>query len=458
MIIVKVPSIHRKRSLNMGNFKYKLHIVGMLAMVLLLTACGSITGAAGMVDKKGAAAPGKQITLKMWHIWVTDSESNKKPFEKAVHDWNAANPLVQIELEATENETYKTKIRTAIAVNEAPDIFYSWGAGVAKPFVEAGKVLPLDVYLNDGTKDRLLPGSLDYFTYDGKIYGLPIYIIAGLFYCNQELFDKNGIRIPETYDELLEAVKGFKQKGIIPMTVGEKDGWPGIFYQNILAIRTAGTRLCNQALDKQETFDQPAFIESAQRLRELIQAGAFDSRCMNLTRDESELDFKEGRVAMYYNGSWLAGSLESEECPVKGKITVRNFPVLQNSGGDPDGFLGGAIDTFMISANTRHRDEAAAALKTNVESFCRESYLSGAGIPAWKLNVDESQVSPLAADISRLLKSSTGFVLAWDTFLTASEAQTHINLVADIFADKLSAEEFAAEMQKLNKSELQSQK
>lgn len=430
-----------------------------IVTILIFSACSSITPEPSQ-KKDPAAVPGmdtmngeqKQITLKLWHIWATDSEASKKPFEKGLNDWNSSNPNVKIEAEATENETYKIKLRTAVAVNEAPDIFYCWGAGFAKPFVDAKKVLPLDEYLNDGTKGKLINGSLDYFTYDGKVYGLPIYMIAGVLYCNKELFEKNGIKIPDTYGELISAVKAFKARNITPMTVGEKDGWPGMFYQNILAIRTAGTKLTNEALNKQASFQLPVFVESASRLRELIEAGAFDSRCMNLTRDEAESDFKNGRVAMYYNGSWVAGSMDRNDCPVKGKIIVKNFPVLENSNGDPNGFVGGAIDTFMVSSNTKYKEEAIRAVKTISESFCKESYLSGSGIPVWKVEVDETNISPLTADISRLLKSSTGFVLAWDTLLSGSEAQTHINLVADIFAGRCTPEEFAAQMQKLNET------
>lgn len=392
----------------------------------------------------------RQITLKIWHIWVTDSESNKRPFEKALNNWNNSNPDTRLEAEATENETYKMKIRTAVAVNEAPDIFYCWGAGFAKPFVESGKVLCLDDYLSDEILEKLMPGSLEYFRYDGKTYALPIFMIAGVLYCNKELFQSCRIETPDTFGQLLEAVETFKQNGIIPMTFGGKDRWPGMFYQNILAIRTAGVKLCNQALNKQASFNRQEFVESAARLDELIKKGAFDSRCLMLTRDEAEADFKNGKVAMYYNGNWVAGSLERDDSPVKGKIAVKNFPSVENSSGDPNGFLGGAIDTFMINCGTRYKSEAVRALIAITEDFCRESYLAGASQPAWKTNVDEIALNPLTAEISRLLQKSTGFVLAWDTFLEGSEAEIHKNLVTDIFAGKCSPEEFAEKMQELN--------
>ncbi|MEN6316875.1 MAG: extracellular solute-binding protein [Clostridiaceae bacterium] len=439
-------------------FQKRMVVIPVVLLMIAITACSSSIpaifdkDAGNMAENSNVQTRDGQITLKLWHLWVTDADSNKKPFLKVINEWNAANPHIQIEAEATENEIYKNRIKTAIAVNEAPDIFYSWGAGFAKPFVDAGKVLPLDRYLNDGTKDKLIPGSLDNFTYDGKVYGLPIFIIAGVFYCNKELFDKYGIKIPDSFNELTDAVKAFKEKGIVPMAVGEKDGWTGMFYQNILAIRTAGINMCNQALSKQASFDRPEFAESAQRLVELIKAGAFDSRCMSMTRDEAEENFKNGKCAMYYNGSWVAGSLDEDGCPVKDKIIVKNFPVLENAKGDSNGFLGGAIDTFMINADTKYKDEAVKALKTIDENFSRESYLAGASQPAWNVSMDETRISPLAAEVSKLLKSSTGFVLAWDTFLPGLEAQAHINLVTDIFAGRRIPEDFTREMQKLNET------
>lgn len=391
-----------------------------------------------------------KIKLKLWHIWVTDSDSNKRPFEKVLADWNDANPNIQIETEAAESEAYKIKIRTAIAVNEAPDIFFGWGAGFARPFVNAGKVLALDDYLDKDTLDKMVPGSLENFTYDGKIYALPTFMIAGIFYCNQQLFDQYKVKIPDTFDELLEAIRIFKENNFTPMAVGLKDGWPGIFYQNILAIRTAGIEKTISALNKEVTFYQPEFIESAEKLKELIDAGAFHSVSVQLTQYEAENTFIRGQVPMYYCGSWAAGSMERSNSLVKGKVVVKNFPYIEGASGDHNGFLGGAIDNFMISSTTQHKKEAVAAMVEICHNLSKESYLSGAGLPAWKVDVDKSDVSPLAAEISELIKGGDGFVLAWDTFLSGSDAQTHIELVSDIYAGKLTPEKFAIEMQKLN--------
>lgn len=438
----------------MNYIKKYLKLTFIIGLIIALAACNAqntVSVPPSTVTEINNETPGKeQITLKLWHIWVTNSDSNKRPFENALNDWLDANPNIHIETEATESEAYKIKIRTAIAVNEAPDIFYGWGAGFAKPFVDSGKILALDEYLNQETLDKIIPGCLENFTYNGKIYALPTFLIAGIFYCNQELFDKYDVKIPNTFDELLEVIKVFRDNKITPMAVGLRDGWPGIFYQNILAIRTAGVSKCTSALNKEISFYQPEFIESAQKLKELVDAGAFYNSSIQLTQYEAENTFLMGKVPMYYCGSWSAGSMDREDCPVKGKVIVKNFPVLDGAGGDSNGFLGGAIDNFMISSSTKHKEEAVSAMVEICRNLSKESYLSGAGIPAWYVDVDSKEVSPLSAEINELISGNDGFVLAWDTFLTGSDAQTHIELVSDIYSGRTTPEKFAIEMQKLN--------
>ncbi|MGE5581701.1 MAG: extracellular solute-binding protein [Bacillota bacterium] len=396
------------------------------------------------------AAP-KTVTLKFWHLWTTPAEANKVAIDQVLEKFKKAYPNIKVEVDAVENETYKTKIKTAIAANEAPDVFFTWGGGFSQPFVDAKKLLNLTPYLNDGTKNKLVGGSLTYMTYDGKVYALPFSVWAGIFYCNKELFDKYNVQIPDTFDQLLAAVKVFKSKGITPIEVGEKDRWPGMFYQNILAIRTGGAKLSNEALAKKASFNQPAFIQSAALLDQLVKAGAFDSGCLGLSRDESEANFRLGRAAMYYNGSWVAGSLNEQQAPaVYGKVVAKNFPAVTGAKGDPNGFLGGAIDCFAVNAGTKHPKEAVLFAKFIAEQQATIGYEVGALLPAWKVNVDESKLPELTVQISKLIKGSTGFVLAWDTFLSGADADTHLNLVQEIFAGQVTPEKFAVEMQKLN--------
>ncbi len=390
--------------------------------------------------------------LTVWHLWTTDSDANAKSFSKVLKDWQALHPDVEVEIDATENEAYKTKIKTAIAANEAPDVFFAWGGGFAKPFAEAGALLPLDDYLNDGTKDRLTGGALDNFTYNGKAYGLPFIMWVGTLYCNKEMFEANNITLPTTNEELLAAAQGFKDKGIVPISVGAKDGWPAMFFQNVYAVRTAGAEGSNTALAGETSFDLPEFVQSAKYLDDLVKAGAFDPGALALTYDEAKMPFLNGEVPMLYIGSWLAAEVQDEKLSqVKDKIVALNWPSITDGKGDANEILGGSIDSLMVSNNAKDKDLAVEFVKYVTENMSKESFRLGAGIATWKFDMTDIEVDPLVQQIIDIANKSPGATLAWDTFLEGEAAEKHKSLVQQIFAGQITPEDFAKEMAKLQK-------
>ena len=433
-----------------------------VAIATSLAACGSNsagsnspdTSAAGSTTTETSAKPSetKSATVRVWTLWTDPTkDSNAAYFYKVLESAKTELANITIEHDATENESYKTKLKTAVAANEAPDVFYSWGAGFTKPFVDAGKVLPLDDYItSSGAGDKILPGATDFFKFDNKTYGIPYSKWVAVLYCNKDLFDQNGVKIPATYDELLTAVKAFRAKNITPVTVGGKDRWPAMFFQNALALRTAGAQASVDALNKTASYDQPAFIESATKLKELVDAKAFNDGCLGLTNDESAVPFTEGQIPMYYMGNWFVGNIMGKDSKVSDKVQAVAFPMVNGGKGTADEFFGGSIEGFCVSANAADKDASCKTAGYLSETMAKLTAADG-GLATWKVDgVDESKISPLAKQIKDLTANAKSYVLAWDTFLEGADAETHKNLVAEIYAGKKTPQEFAKEMQKLN--------
>lgn len=390
-----------------------------------------------------------KTTITVWTQWTDTDDTNSVAFRAALESAKTELPGIEIIHDATENEAYKTKIKTAISADEAPDVFFSWGAGFLKPFVDGGKVIPLDEYLKDGTLDKMNMGANTNFTFDGEIYGLTFTKWVGSLYCNKEIFDAYNVKLPETFDELLTAVKIFRENNVTPFTVGEKDKWPGMFLQNILAVRTAGAETSNLALNKNASFDTEDFVASAALLKELVDAGAFVDGALGLTYDEGNALFLEGQAAMYFMGDWFAGQIAGSS--IVNEVVAMKFPSIENQKGDQTQFLGGSIDGLCVSSNSENLESSATVVKYLMEQTSRNLAKAGVGIPTWEVDGIQSESSnPIVLQIKELVKGSTGYVLAWDTFLSGAAADDHKNYVQQLFGGTLTPSDFASKMQALN--------
>jgi raffinose/stachyose/melibiose transport system substrate-binding protein len=415
-----------------------------ILVCILLAIC-----TAGVFAGGGKESGGGTVTLNLWHIWASDTESSKAPFEKVLRDFQAAYPNIKLVVDATENEAYKTKIRAAVAAKEAPDVFFYWAGGTMKGFVDAGALLPLDPYLDAATQSRLLSGTLGNMTFNNQVYGLPHSQAAGTFFVNQELFDQNGLKVPTNWDELISVCQAFLAKGITPFTIGAKENWCIAMYFDLMYLHQAGFQATNAALFKTGPFNTPDTVEAARKLQQLIDMGAFGQGAMGISRDESEVPFYEGKVPMYVNGSWTIGNLNRPDCAVRDKVKIYPFPALSARGTVRD-FTGGVSEIFVVNADTKYKAEATTLLKYIAEHFSAELYLAGAGLPTWNVQVDETKIDPLTRNLVDLFKTAETYTLWWDTNLEGADAQLYLNTLSSLFAKQITPQQFAETMQTIN--------
>ncbi|MGB4657679.1 MAG: extracellular solute-binding protein, partial [Mobilitalea sp.] len=359
---------------------------------------------------------------------------------------------------ATKEVDYQTtKLRVAAADSSHGDVFFCWGGGYAQTYVDAGAVLPLDdYYAAYGLDEQLLQGATTYCTYNDKVYGLPLKQWAGVLYCNKRIFDENGLTVPTTVDEMMDCIKKFRENGVTPMVLGAKDGWHIGMLQNMLAVRTAGADYINSALSGVATLDTPEVVESAKILKEMNDAGAFPDGTLGISSDEAEELFYSGMVPMFYGGSWAAQSIDSADnaCSLD-EIVVSTFPTVANGKGDATQFSGGVIDFFMVNAATEYPNEAFDFAYGMTKYMSQEAYILGDSLPCWKnIEVGDAQISPTLTKVQELIQNSTGYCLAWDTFLTGSAIDAHYNLLQGVIEGSISPEEFAAQMQEAKETAL----
>lgn len=416
------------------------------AMVLgVLTGCGSADAGQSEGDaEKADKGNGGETVITVWSI-ATESDAFHPAYMKAIADFEANHAGVKIQFETFENEAYKTKLKSAVAANELPDVFSSWAGGFSKPFVESGKVLPLDSYY-EAYADELPKAVLGNVTYDGKIYGSALTTSVSAMFYNKKIFAEHNLEVPKTWDEWKNVCQVLIDAGITPIGVSAKDTWVLAMTHDAMTLKSAGPEKVKKALlGEGQSYDDPDFLSSAQKLKELKDMGAFSESAIGLSNDEASADFYAGKAAMYTTGSWMAGSINTDaENP--DDFGVAPIPVLNDANAKITDFMGGASDTLMVSASTKNPDLAAAAAFELTKGVSHYSYLDGAGVPAWKVTYDDSSVNPLTKQVADYATNATSFTLWFDTLMEAEDAGEYLALLQELYVGNITPEEFTKAM------------
>lgn len=425
--------------------KEALAVLMAAAMVIPLAACGGKEGS-DTQSKEAESEKGGKTEITVSHIMVNETDSQVIAWNKALEEYKETHPDVTVKEDKADNEAYKTKLKTTLAAGSAPDVFYSWGGGFSDSFVKAGIVENLDSYVDSGVidMDKMMPNICNNFYYDDSLYGLPLDSFIGVLMCNQELFDQYNLKVPETMAEMYEVSKVFSENGITPLSLGEKDKWPGLFPFGILSLRYGGVDENTTLLNGEGNFDQDFVKNSAKELENMVNSGVFSDGAVALTNDEAKNEFLEGRAAMFYNGSWGVAGLD-EDSPLAGHLTVTNFPTVEGGAEKQNSFIGGASATLMVSSKSNYKEEAVEFAVFMSQKFSEYGYESGAHLPTWKYEGD-TKLPDMQVHLTELMENADGFCLAWDTLLDAETADIHSNSLQGIYAKKTTADEYIEAM------------
>lgn len=335
------------------------------AMAVSMTAgCGSGQGE----TENGAADSGSstddsgsgEITLKLFSN-LPDRKTGQGLVEQMIIDeYMEENQNVTIEVEALDEEAYKTKFK-AYSMEGMPDVVSIWGQpAFLDEVVDAGVLAELDQ--GDYADYKFIEGSLNGFTYDGKLYGLPRNTDVACIYYNQKMFEDNQWDVPETYDELLELAGKISDAGMIPMAMDGGDGWPMAVYLSDLLFQLAGTESSEIIADAIATgdFTDENLVKATEILKESADAKLFQNGYDSQDYATAMNLFTNGQAAMFYMGSWESSMALNEDIPEEIRENIRVFTMPSVKGGkaaktDIAAWNGGG---YGVSAKSEIKEEA----------------------------------------------------------------------------------------------------
>lgn len=427
-----------------------------ITMLVSLAACGKKEASKTTTDNDAPAATeaaaateaptasvSKPTDLTMWCIAV-ESDSNRHAYETAIADFQKAHPEINLKWEATQNQDYKTKIKAAVAANELPDIFFTWGCGFLKEFVDAGRVYCLDNAYADYSS-QLPDKMLVNHTFDGKRYAVPTNYNAVAMFANTDLLKKAGFdKVPSTYDELMACCDALVKKGIIPFGCSGKETWCVTEYlESIIEKSVGATTLTDMYLGK-TPWNNEGTIKAVDNFQKMISKKYFDPEGIALSNDEVKANFIAGKYAFYINGTWNCASFTD----IADKVQIAEFPVIDSTKSQLGELIGGPSDSLAVSASSKNPDVAAKAAFEIAKGVCHYGYLDGNGLPAWTPDYDTSSVNKMTLAVADIINNSKQTVLFGDGIQTADNANIYLDYVSQIYASAIDGKGFVEGLDK----------
>ena len=392
------------------------------------------------------AAAEEETVLKLWCI-ATESDANRPAYLQAIADYEAAHPGIKIEMEAFENESYKTKIKAAMMggdTDDLPDIFFSWSGAFLGEFVNAGRVQCLDENFK-AYADKIPESMLSTTTYDGKHFGVPTTFNIVAMYANMDMLAEVGWdHVPETYEDLTACCDALVAAGKIPFGCAGKETWCVTEYLEPIIIKTIGYQDLNKIFAGEASWNDPDIAKSVDTLQDMIAKGYFDPNGAALGNDEVKANFLAGKTAFYQNGSWNTGEVAAADF----KSGVGLFPLMNADRSSYNQTIGGPSDVLAVCSASKNLEAASAAAVELGKEICHYNFLNAVGMPAWAVDYDTSSLPPLLVDIGALVNSCEGLVLFGDTAMAADPAQIYLSYVAQVYGGAIDGEGFVAGLTK----------
>jgi sorbitol/mannitol transport system substrate-binding protein len=195
-------------------------------------------------------------------------------------------------------------------------------------------IAPLDTYVEADAEfdqaDILAPMAQSLTAEDGKLYGQPFYGESSFLMYRKDVLADEGIEMPAkpTWPQVAEiaAQVDGAQQGMAGICLRGQPGWGQVFAPLTTVVNTFGGTWFTE--DWQAEVDGEGFRTATEFYVDLVrqhgengapQAGF--TECLN--------NLIQGNVAMWYDATSAAGSLEAPDSPVRGRIGYVAAPVVE---------------------------------------------------------------------------------------------------------------------------------
>ncbi|MBJ7577822.1 extracellular solute-binding protein [Devosia sp. MC532] len=257
--------------------------------------------------------------FKIW--WFEDPASAQGiTWTKALEEFKASHPDITVEFEQKTFVQLQAAGSMILNSSEAPDLLeYNKGNATAGLVASQGLLQPLDDAFTAQGWDKILnEGALALSRYDelgiygsGKIWGISTYGEYVSAFYNIDAFEKAGIAVPTTFEELTAAFETFKAAGTTPLALGGADT-SGQHVLASLAYTKADQTWIENYQGLKAPLDTAPYLYAADTMLDWVAKGYVSQDSTGMKDADAALQFSSGKAPIFISGSWNLGMFNAD--------------------------------------------------------------------------------------------------------------------------------------------------
>lgn len=399
---------------------------GLALICMLIGACMFIGGAFA-----------QEIELR-----VETAGSSQPLMDEIVKRFEAEYPNIKVNATVSALEQYQVALLTQLAAGSAPDVMYVLPGGANpisyRQLAKAGYLLDLS---DQPWVQRIPAGFKPGTQYDGKTVIYPVgQAMIGVLY-NKEVFETNGVSVPRTYEEFLQACDTFQAAGIIPVVQGNLTPWvPQLINYAVVASTVYGPNpdYPEKRATGEVTFaTTPGWLTAFNETSEMLDRGCFNDNPNGTTVDQMFQAVGTGKAAMAF---MLTAALPRLAPFIEqgGSFGMFPFPAVN----DPNKVyaLAAPLNSYGVFSRTKHPEAA----KAFIEFITRPEIIqltvdATRDIPI--LKTEGVKLDPLLDLMLETVAAGRSAPSPDQTWPNSMVQQEHIAVTQEFFADRISAED-----------------
>lgn len=344
--------------------------------------------------------------------FVTWRSEAARVFQQIIADFEITHPGIKViqEIGPSSSTEFHDLVTQKLRNRDAEmDVFFMdvvWPA----EFAAAGWALPVDQFFPPTAQSGFLDAPVKANTYGGRIYGIPMFVDAGMLYYRKDLLAKYQLRPPDTWPELVRQAQFIISQERDPYLTGysaQFKQYEGLVCNMMEFILSNGGALWDEQRLKSAVHTPPA-MEAVRFVRDDIVRLIANRGILAYQESESLALFTQGRAVFHRNWpyAWEASN-DSGQSKVAGRVGVMPLPAF--SGQKSAATLGGW--QLAISRFSRHPQLAWEFVQFMTSSETQKRIALGTGrAPARKDLYHDPEI----------LKRSPQFQSQFETFTLAT--------------------------------------